>query len=316
VQSFKPDILLVDKKPTGLSGELEPALRFIRARLRDTKVLLVLRDILDEPSATMGQWRHGGHDEAVQWFYDAVLVLGNQGIFDVCGEYRFSAEVREKVVYCGYVRREMGAKLRHEVRRELDVRDDENLVLVTAGGGEDGYHLMHVYLTGVGAAPPAKKVRSLVITGPELTGDKRKMVGALAALNPAVKVLEFTDDMMGFMDAADVVVSMGGYNTICELLTLNKRAVVVPRVEPVAEQRIRAERMAGLSLFRTILPADLQPAALMRAVLEELDTARTGRPGTDLIELDALPRISGLIASLAPMSAAGNRTPSRLALPA
>ena len=306
VRSFKPDVVLVDKKPTGLAGELEPALKFIRSGLPSAKVLLVMRDILDEPAATIEQWHKGGYDEAVRWFYDAVLVLGSAGIFDVRKEYRFSPEVSSKVVYCGYVRRERGEKTRKALRRELHVGDDENLVLVTAGGGEDGYQLMQSYLSGLAVAPPSRKVRSLVITGPELPPSKRHMLGDLAASHPGVQVLEFTDDMMGYMDAADVVVSMGGYNTVCELLTLKKRAVVVPRVEPVAEQRIRAERLAGLSLFKTILPADLRPALLMRAVLQEIDRARLGGDSPDLIELDALPRISRLVAALGPGSGLGD----------
>jgi predicted glycosyltransferase len=298
VRSFKPDVLLVDKKPAGLAGELEPALKFIQAGLPSTKVLLVMRDILDEPAVTMEQWHSGGYDETVRRFYDAILVLGSASIFDVRTEYCFSAEVSSKVVYCGYVRREKSDRSRKAVRRELNVSDEENLVLVTAGGGEDGYHLMQAYLSGLAAAPRSDPIRSLVITGPELPPSKRHMLRDAAASRRGVQVLEFTDDMMGYMDAADVVVSMGGYNTICELLTLRKRAVVVPRVEPVAEQRIRAERLAGLSLFHTILPADLKPALLMRAVLEEIRRVRRGDRSPDPVELDALPRISRVVSAL------------------
>ena len=76
--------------------------------------------------------------------------------------------------------------------------------------------------------------------------------------------------MMSYMDAADVVVSMGGYNTICEILTLRKRAVVVPRTRPVQEQLIRAERMARLGLMRVIHPAKLGARQLMSVVREEM----------------------------------------------
>ena len=39
---------------------------------------------------------------------------------------------------------------------------------------------------------------------------------------------------------SDVVVSQAGYNTICELLSFSRRAILVPRSEPVREQLIRA----------------------------------------------------------------------------
>jgi predicted glycosyltransferase len=300
VRSFKPDVVLVDKKPTGLAGEMEPALRAIRSALPESRVLLVMRDILDEPAATIKQWRNGHYDEAVAWFYDSVLVLGSQAIFDVRKEYAFPPEIASKVLHCGYIRREKGQKTRKALRRELKVSDRDNLVLVTVGGGEDGYQLLSAYLSGLAIVPPSKQVRSLVITGPELPPARSRVISDMAASSPFVQIFEFTDDMMSYMDAADVVVSMGGYNSICELLTLKKHAVVVPRVEPVAEQRIRAERLAGLAQFQTILPAGLKPSLLMHAVLQEIDRARRGEEIPDLVELDALPRISRLIASFRP----------------
>src|SRR5882762_6117991 len=36
--SFRPDIVLVDKKPDGLAGELEPSLRYIRCNLPQTRI--------------------------------------------------------------------------------------------------------------------------------------------------------------------------------------------------------------------------------------------------------------------------------------
>jgi predicted glycosyltransferase len=298
IRSFKPDIVLVDKKPLGLAGELEASLGYIKNSLPAAKVLLVLRDILDEPAATIEQWQNSGSDDAVQWFYDAVLVLGSAWIFDIRKEYRLSPQVSSKVVFCGYVRRERGAKARSALRRELSIADDEHLVLVTAGGGEDGCQLVRTYLSGLRMIPASRRVKSLIVTGPELDLVNWCNLAEMAATCPGVTLLEFTDDMMAHMEAADVVVSMAGYNTVCELVTLNKRAVVVPRVEPVAEQRVRAERMAGLGLFRTILPAQLEPAVLAKAVLDELSAARNGSDYPDVIDLDALPRIADILSTL------------------
>src|SRR5258708_28922693 len=104
--------------------------------------------------------------------------------------------------------------------------------------------------------------------------------------------------MLSYMNAADVIVSMAGYNTICEILTLHKRAVVVPRVHPVEEQRIRAERMSQLSLFKMILPCDLNPRALRNAVTEQIEELRAGASGPPSIDLGALPRLTSIVAEL------------------
>jgi predicted glycosyltransferase len=103
-----------------------------------------------------------------------------------------------------------------------------------------------------------------------MPAERREAIGSRTVRLDSVSRQDFSDDMMSLMDAADVVVSMGGYNTVCELLTLKKRAVVVPRVRPVQEQGIRAERMAALGLLRTVHPDRLTPQHLLETVQQEV----------------------------------------------
>jgi predicted glycosyltransferase len=89
---------------------------------------------------------------------------------------------------------------------------------------------------------------------------------------------------------------MAGYNTICELLTLGKRSIIVPRVKPVEEQKIRAERMAKVPFFRTILPDALGPVLLANTMMEQLQVAKSSTLVDSSIDLGALPRISAMLA--------------------
>ncbi len=176
--------------------------------------------------------------------------------------------------------------------------EDEKLVLLTTGGGEDGYRLIDAFTAAQNEAEWPAGVKSLIVTGPELDGAKRQKLARWAEDRSGVRVIEFTDDMMSYLDAADVVVSMGGYNTVCEILTLRKRAIVVPRVVPVEEQGIRAERMARLSLFRCLPPDRLTPKTLAREIHCEVNAMeRAPEPGGRL-QLDALPRIAYHLQSL------------------
>jgi len=171
-------------------------------------------------------------------------------------------------------------------------------VLVTAGDGVDGYQLFENYLRGLERRAAERRIKSLIVTGPDLPPAKTQMIRRLAQTQSGVRVLDFTDDMQSYTNAADVIVSMAGYNTICEILTLRKRAVVVPRVYPGEEQRIRAERMSQLSLFKMILPCDLSPQALMDAVTDQIDLLRAGAAGPPSIDLGALPRVTGILTEL------------------
>lgn len=293
--NFKPDVLLVDKKPYGVEDELRDALLYLQRYRPETRKILLLRDILDSVGVTIKVWEKRGYYDVIQALYDLVLVVGTPEIFDVCAEYRFPPLVADKVEYCGYIRRLPGRKNPAAVRQELQLHG-EQLIVVTPGGGEDGYQLLATYLDGLAWLPAERKVVSLIVCGPEMPQAQRTMLAQAARRLPHVRLTEFTDDLPSYMGAADAVVSMAGYNTVCEILSLNRPAVVVPRVMPVAEQWLRAERMARLGLFYTIHPHDLTPQSLMQTVMIALRTPR-GEPHPGVFDLNALPRIAGHIAA-------------------
>ncbi|NKE73748.1 glycosyltransferase family protein [Candidatus Manganitrophus noduliformans] len=295
--NFKPDLFLVDKKPYGVKGELEEVFKYLELHSPETKNVLLLRDILDRPEATIPIWEKNGYYDAIRSFYDLVLLVGLPEIFDPRKEYRFPAEIAEKVRFCGYIRREAGSKRRDEIREELGL-NGEQLVLVTPGGGEDGYRLLETYIMGLEQISGGDRHRSLIVCGPEMPKVQRERLQQKMAQYPHVGMAEFTNDLMSYMDAADVVVSMGGYNTVCEILSLRKRAVVVPRAKPVEEQWIRAERFSRLGLFKTVHPDDLTPQTLMRALLDELGREARHAPPPPQIDLNALPRITEWISIL------------------
>ena len=61
------------------------------------------------------------------------------------------------------------------------------------------------------------------------------------------------------MDKAAAIVAMGGYNTFCEILSLDKRALIVPRTRPRLEQYIRAVEAERLGLVRMLSEDARQP---------------------------------------------------------
>src|SRR5262249_40647395 len=249
VANFNPDLFMADKKPFGIKNELEAALQYLKQRQPQTKQVLVLRDILDAPEETMRVWQRHNYHGVIQAFYDLVLVLGVPEIFDPRQEYQFPESSATRVRFCGYLRREMIGKSPVEVQRILKLEDHEPLVLITAGGGQDGYRLLASYLESLSLLPAHRRVRSLMISGPEMSQAEQQRLHEMAANLAGVIIEEFTDDLVSYLNAAEVVVSMAGFNTVCEILSAQKKAIVVPRVRPVLEQQIRAERLHRQGLF-------------------------------------------------------------------
>lgn len=269
--NYQPDLVLVDKKPYGLCGELKETLALLKVRLPQTKFVLLLRDILDDAETTISEWKQYGFYEAVEAFYDRVLVVGMPEIFDVVREYQFSKTMADKVAFCGYIRREPGCLGRQQMREKIKIDGDRKLVLVTPGGGGDGYRLVETYLEGLKNLPYDRDVASRILFGPEMPETQKEALFDRAGSVENVEVCEFSDDIESEMKAADLVVCMGGYNTICEVLSYSKRAIVVPRIHPVREQWIRAERMAEFGLLQAIHPHVLTPHNLMESVFAQLD---------------------------------------------
>lgn len=297
VLDFAPDLILVDKKPCGVGNELAAALDLLQRRGNRPKTVLLLRDILDAPHETAQIWRKNGYHEAIEAFYDQVLVVGSQEVFDLTSEYDFPASSSRKVRYCGYLRRPPGQATRAQMRQQLGI-GEAPLVFISAGGGEDGHHLLSSYVQGLRALAHPPAFKTLLICGPEMSETQRRQIVGAAAPLSHVEVREFSDDMMGCMDAADLVVAMGGYNTTCEILTLRKRAILVPRIRPVQEQWIRAERLDRLGLVRAIHPDALTPTGLLRAVQDELGRGNVYPSGLYQLDLEGLPRIADSVSQL------------------
>jgi predicted glycosyltransferase len=295
IADFQPDLILVDKKPFGVEDELAGAFEALPSAAKRPRLVLLLRDILDSAESTTRVWRKNGYFEAISAYYDQVLVVGCPEVFDLRREYDFPPFAAAKVQFCGYIAREPGRQSRAAVRSTLAVAEGAPLLLVTPGGGEDGYALVSTALQALAAMPARERPRAHVVCGPEMSEEQRASVHRAAQALPNVSVQDFCDDMMSLMSAADLVLAMGGYNTVCELLTLRKRALLVPRVTPGVEQCIRAERMAALGLVRMLHPDRLGPATLLAALEAELADLRARRQPPVLRRLDGLARVTAAL---------------------
>ncbi len=287
--SFKPDMVLVDKKPYGIQNELMPTLNYLKTIQPETKWVLLLRDILDAPEVTIAEWQKSGFHQTVEVFYDRLLIVGTPEVFDFCKAYQLPSNIAYKTRYCGYLGRPQGLKTVSEVRQELKLNDDP-LVVVTPGGGEDGYPIVDAFLKGLPA-----EFKSLVICGPEMPTQQRQALYQTAATLPKVEMREFSNDLMSYLAAADVVVSMGGYNTVCEVLSAGKRAVIVPRIKPSQEQIMRTTCMAKFGFFSMVEPDHLTPEKLSQAIQDQMKRATQPLP---TIDFNGLSRIAHHLSSL------------------
>jgi predicted glycosyltransferase len=269
VLRYVPDVLLVDHMPAGANRELMLTLAAIRRRNLPTKLVLGLRDIIDEPSVTRAVWRRERVYEAMERHYHRVLIYGSPDVFATAEEYGFARRMGERVQYCGYVCNMEEVKEPERVREKFAL-GDEPIVAVMAGGGADAYRLMHTYLEAVPLLSRTRPPATLMLTGPFMQEEQRKALRDKAA-ELGVQVRTSVGDSLSPLNAADVVVSMAGYNTLSEILRFEKRAIIVPRAGPSAEQGMRSRLFAARGLIDVVEQAKLDAPTLALALEHALD---------------------------------------------
>jgi len=139
---------------------------------------------------------------------------------------------------------------------------------------------------------------TLIVTGPLMSPEQHRRLQQAASPKLALTVLDFTPRLYEYLAAADLVVSMGGYNTVVEILTANQRGIIVPRVRPRLEQYIRAERLAAHGLIDMMHPDQLTPTSLFKAITQSLQQPRPPRSEDIGIPLNGGANVSRAVTQL------------------
>lgn len=260
---YDPDLFLVDKEPLGLRGEVRDTLTMLKAR--GTPCVLGLRDVMDDPELLAPEWERKNAVPALNDLYDEIWVYGLPEICDPLDGIEVPDSVHDKVKYTGYIDRHVPNATTDPVFEKIT----GPYLLITVGGGGDGDEIidwaLRAYENDSDLPYPA-----LFVLGPFMAPELQAEFLQRVSLLPNAEAITFDARMESIMDQALGVVCMGGYNTFCEVLSLDKRALVIPRTQPRMEQFIRATRAKELGLVEVLLDDGERPAAAMATALRAL----------------------------------------------
>lgn len=275
VEIFQPDLFLVDHVPAGVWGELLPTLDFMRRQQRQTKTVLGLREILDTPEILRKSWADQGIYDVLDRYYDDILIYGNRDIYDTAREYGLDTQCGVGARYCGYLSSEQLPQRSAATRAEVGF-DKDRLIVVTAGGGLDAYPFMANCMGALEGLQPAERPAAVFITGPLMKAEERADLERRAGGLP-VRVLNCVPNLADYLQAADLVVTMGGYNTLVESVRMGRPTLVIPRKGPSAEQQTRSRVFSEFGLVRSMSPDDVTPMRLADLILECLNSPQPPR---------------------------------------
>lgn len=281
--AFEPDLVIIDRHPFGVCKELRRPLKRLRRRFPLARVVLGLREVLDAPEVAAAEWAALAKPALLDELFDAVWIYGDQGVHDTAATGEVPPGLAERAQFTGY--------LAHG--RDLNPPPsvfgaDAPFILTTVGGGSDGLHLA---LAAAAATVPVGQ-NHLVVTGPQMEDEDHAAV--VEAGRPGTVVVRSVDGLSHHIAAASAVISMGGYNSVAEILATDTPALVVPREAPRTEQLIRARDLASAGALDVLREPYLTPAAigawLSHAVVRRVDRSLIQRDG-----LSAVPHLAATL---------------------
>ncbi|MGD0335609.1 MAG: radical SAM protein [Candidatus Omnitrophota bacterium] len=244
--TFRPNLAIFEHFPLGrdsLEGEITEFIKYLK---KDNVIIYSsVRDIIDQESdvAKIGQRLS---------LFDGVLVHSDKKM-GLKADFMMTEELKRKMVLTGRVypisREEMAGK-----RHILDKLgcNGRKLIVISIGGGIDGFGIIKEMVKIKKEIDKKIKTFYLISTGPSFPRDYFNKLRQLAEDKNEIVFKKFITGFPGYINAANLYISMGGYNSINNAIFTGTKTLIFPRQND-NEQAIRAKyysRLLTISDYR------------------------------------------------------------------
>ncbi|MDC0336174.1 hypothetical protein OAN24_04705 [Pseudodesulfovibrio sp.] len=281
MKEYRPDVFLVELFPFGRKKfrfELLPILEGVGFNTwGQCKAVCSVRDILVEKEDMQRQvWRV---HQMLNPNFDAVLVHSDPKLVTLDETFPGVDGIKPPVHYTGYVARKPKPGAGDRLREELGLGETP-LITLSVGGGHIGANLLQGALKASPILQETHPHTLCVFTGPYATEEAFAEYQAMTADQDWITVKRFTKRFPDYLDAANLSISLGGYNTTMNLLATGTYGLMYPFLQN-REQRMRTTRLEERGIVKMLLDEDLDSSILASHMAEGLE--RTPTPhGLDL----------------------------------
>ena len=276
LEKFQPDCIVTECFPFSkhkLKFELKPMLK--QAKENDITIVCSLRDlIMTQPMSESAKIRRREKIcKLIDRFYDLVLFHGDANLLRLEDSFPGVDKLDCDLFYTGYVAPAAESDLPATPEDIIGLNRTEPSIVVSVGGGRHGYPLLEAVLL---ASPILKKSiphKIHCFAGPFMAEAEFQRLQTIAAKQDNVTMRRFTPRLTQYMQQADLSVSLGGYNTIMNILQTKVRSLILPSLNEhqTDEQSIRARKLAQLNIISLLQPQDLKPAILADKIVTHLN---------------------------------------------
>ena len=275
----EPDVFLIELYPFGRKAfrfELDPVLQAVDdKRISCGSVVCSVRDILVEKED------RDKHElravKTLNRYFDTVLVHADPQLVKISETFDHFNQIAIPVDYTGYIAPKPSPDAGKLIRRQLKIDEKDILIIASAGGGNVGAPLLTAAVQAFSRLAAKSRSHMNVFTGPFL--DQREFERLKKGAGSKVRITRFSKNFLSHLAAANLSISMGGYNTTMNILASTVPALVWPFGRN-REQRLRAERLAKLGAVRVLDDEALHPDRLA-AIMDEW-ISRSTRSAVDI----------------------------------
>jgi predicted glycosyltransferase len=268
-EQHRPDVFIIELYPFGRSMfgfELQPLLKEVRrGRFGDIKVVCSLRDILVEKK------HQQNYEERVisllHAYFDLLLIHSDERMLTLDKTFGRVADIRIPAVYTGFVSPKANPEAGRQLRRELDIDPEEKLIVVSAGGGRSGYTLLNCILDAYPLMTRTTPIRIEMFAGPFREPEEFKKLTAKVV--DGIRIRHYTQRFLDYLAAADLSVSLAGYNTCMNLIAARVPALVYPYSKQ-QEQPLRVAKLNKFIPMKILTDKDIEPDVISRYIHQML----------------------------------------------
>jgi len=269
----QPDVFIIELYPFGRSifgFELEPLLKDIRTgKFGAVKIVCSLRDILVEKKDPVAYEKRVLHK--LNRDFDALLIHSDENLLRLDETFTRADKIKIPVVYTGFIAQQADPANGRSLRQELNISSEQKLIVASAGGGRSGYPLLSCVLDTCEMLGESLNFRLEVFTGPFM--DEKEFDNLAARAAPGIRIQRYTRRFLDYLYAADLSISLAGYNTCMNLLVTGVPALVYPYSRQ-REQPMRVDKIKNLLPIKILNENNVRTNQLNDYIIRMLDHKR------------------------------------------
>ena len=265
LSNLKPEIIITEHFPFGLlfEDEVVQLISSAKSLNSNVKVVCSVRDIIESAS---GNIKDNITVKLLNKWYDLLLIHGDEKYFHLKNTFSRYNEISIPNYHTGYIVKSIEQKVKTDNLKPI--------ILASIAGGRLGKELLNVLIKNHSAVNKKTTHKLILFTG-AFESNFEELVYEIKKLSyNDIELFAFDrESYLGYFSQADLVISLGGYNSIIESISNRKRLLVYQRefTQGNEEQDLRLNLFKEMGVLNVISSKDLNNCNLADSIIQSLN---------------------------------------------